>query len=265
MEQTLALSYSTINSQKLIGLNSLSLSNGRMRPIDEIRHENLLALIALKGGQRQFADAAGIKNPAQVSQWVNRSKNAITGKPRVMSGATARAIEIALGLPDGWMDTANDPDAVSVAPVHVAGTETGSGYVRIQQIDAEAGMGGEVVNDDYPDVIRAMDFTQEYIRGIVGFVPPPGRLILMTGRGDSMVPTIQPGDTVVVDTGVTSFDGDGLYLINMGSGHQIKRLVDRGRVHVASDNRAYGEPFPIPEGTVVGGKVYLRTRIERFN
>ena len=198
--------------------------------------------------QKEIADAFSVTEQA-VSGWLRTGKvdkrklpalAALTGKPLSHFGM-------------GESDAPVSPPA------------TPSPYVRIQQIDAEAGMGGEVVNDDYPDVIRAMDFTQEYIRGIVGFVPAPGRLILMTGRGDSMVPTIQPGDTVVVDTGVTSFDGDGLYLINMGSGHQIKRLVDRGRVHVASDNRAYGEPFQIPEGTVVGGKVYLRNRIERFN
>lgn len=199
-----------------------------------------------------------MESAATVTNW---------GARGVSKGGAANA-QSKLGISTTWVLNGTGPMFVggSESPADpVSPPATPSPYVRIQQIDAEAGMGGEVVNDDYPDVIKAMDFTQEYIRGIVGFVPPPGRLILMTGRGDSMVPTIQPGDTVVVDTGVTSFDGDGLYLINMGSGHQIKRLVDRGRVHVASDNRAYGEPFQIPEGTVVGGKVYLRNRIERFN
>lgn len=126
-------------------------------------------------------------------------------------------------------------------------------------------MGGEVENQDYPEVIRAIDFEPGYIRNIVGFLPPPGRLRLITGNGDSMQPVIQPGDVVVVDTGVTTFDGDGIYLINMGNGQQIKRLLDRGVIHVASENKSYGDPFPIPEGTLIGGKVYLRNRIERFN
>jgi Predicted transcriptional regulator len=53
-------------------------------------------------------------------------------------------------------------------------------------------MGGELVNDDNPEVVRAMDFTPSYIRSVVGFLPPPGRLVLITGRGDSMIPVIQP-------------------------------------------------------------------------
>lgn len=182
-----------------------------------------------------------------------------------------RLIADALQVSLRWLETGKgekaDADAASpeaTSPPVSAPATTGD-YVRVQQLDAEAGMGGEVVNDDYPEVIRAMDFTPSYIRQVVGFVPPPGRLVLITGRGDSMAPVIQPGDTVVVDTGVTSYDSDGLYLINMGNGHQIKRLIDRGVIHVASENKSYGDPFPIPEGTVIGGKVYLRNRIERFN
>jgi len=147
----------------------------------------------------------------------------------------------------------------------VSANETPDGHVRVLQLEATAGMGGEIENADNPEVIRAIDFEYGYIRSIVGFVPAPGRLALITGRGDSMTPLIQPGDVVVVDTGISSFDGDGIYLINMGNGHQIKRLIDRGIIHVASENKSYGEPFPLPEGSLIGGKVYLRNRIERFN
>ena len=158
-----------------------------------------------------------------------------------------------------------DEAASKLAVSSVSENENGSGYVRVRQLDAEAGMGNAIENLDNPEVIRSIDFEPGYIRSIIGFAPPPGRLCLIAGRGDSMMPLIQPGDTVVVDTGVTSFDGDGIYLINMGNGHQIKRLLDRGVLHVASDNASYGAPFPIPEGTLIGGKVYLRNRIDRFN
>ncbi len=51
-----------------------------------------------------------------------------------------------------------------------------------------------------------------------------------------MTPTIAPGEVVLVDTGTHTFEGDGLYLVNVGHGHQIKRLQDRGRLFVVSDN-----------------------------
>lgn len=127
-------------------------------------------------------------------------------------------------------------------------------------------MGEGRINDDYPEVIKSMDFTPAYIRSVVGFVPQPGRLVLVTGRGDSMIPVIQPGESLMVDTGVTSFDGDGIYLINTGNGQQIKGLQDRGdAIYVVSANAALYPAFPLPRGAIVGGKVYLRNRIDRLN
>ena len=148
---------------------------------------------------------------------------------------------------------------------HASLPTTPRSYVRVEQLDADAGMGDAVESLDNPEGIRAIDFELGYIRSIAGFIPSPGRLRLITGAGDSMLPTIQPGDSVVVYTGITWFDGNGIYLINMGNGHQIKRLIDRVVIHVASENKSYGEPFPIPEGTLICGKVYLRNRVERFN
>lgn len=172
---------------------------------------------------------------------------------------TIEKIEQALGIHGFFAGAGVDPEVTVSLPA------TREGYVHVKQLDATAGMGEGVENLDNPDVIRAIDFEPGYIRSIVGFVPAPGRLCLISGNGDSMMPTIQPGDAVVVDTGITAFDGDGIYLINMGNGQQIKRLIDRGVIHVASENKSYGDPFPIPEGTIIGGKVYLRNRIERFN
>ena len=181
-------------------------------------------------------------------------------------------IAAALGVETSWLETGrgvqqalNEPSMQYIATA-VATSETACEYVRVQQLDAEAGMGGELVNDDNPEVVRAMDFTPSYIRSIVGFLPPPGRLVLITGRGDSMIPVIQPGDVVMVDTGTTSYDGDGIYLINTGGGQQIKALQHRGdAIYVVSANAGLYPAFPLPKGAVVGGKVYLRNRIERLN
>lgn len=145
--------------------------------------------------------------------------------------------------------------------------ETPAEYVRAVDMGMEGDMGEGRVNDDHPETIRAVDYTQQYIRSLVGFVPPPGRLVLVTGRGDSMMPTIQPGESLLVDTGVRSYDGDGIYLVNLGNGQQIKRLVDHGEtlgVHVHSDNPAY-PTLAFPKEGIVAGKVYVRNRVDRFN
>lgn len=151
-----------------------------------------------------------------------------------------------------------DCSKVSVREMHPA-------YVRVVDTGGFGDMGEGAINDDFPEVIRGVDYTQQYIRGILGFVPPPGRLMLVTGRGDSMMPTIQPGESLLVDTGITTYDGDGIYLINLGHGQQIKRLADHGQegIFVHSDNTMY-KPIKWPRGAIVGGRVYLRNRVERF-
>ena len=76
-----------------------------MQSVDEIRRANLSLLVKRYGTQRALAEHAKIPDPAQISQWINRSVDAKTGKPRVMKTSTARSIEQNLGLGANWMDT----------------------------------------------------------------------------------------------------------------------------------------------------------------
>lgn len=199
--------------------------------------------------QKGIADAFGVTEQA-VSGWLRTGKVDKRKLPRLAQ---------LTGKPLSHFGMGGFDELVS-APA------TPSTYVRVQQLDAEAGMGGEAINDDYPEVIRAMDFEPAYIRSVVGFVPAPGRLVLVTGRGDSMIPVIQPGESLMVDTGISHFDGDGIYLINNGNGQQIKGLQDRGdAIYVVSANTSLYPAFPLPKSTVIGGKVYLRNRIDRLN
>lgn len=80
-----------------------------MKPVEDIRRDNLIALIAERGNQRKLADAIK-KAPAQISQWITRAPNSGTGKPRVISGEVAREIELRLGKPRGWMDHEHEMD-----------------------------------------------------------------------------------------------------------------------------------------------------------
>lgn len=199
--------------------------------------------------QKGIADAFGVTEQA-VSGWLRTGKVDKRKLPRLAQLTGKPLSHFGMGGIDEL----------------VSASATASNYVRVQQLDAEAGMGGETINDDYPEVIRAMDFEPAYIRSVVGFVPAPGRLVLVTGRGDSMIPIVQPGESLMVDTGISHFDGDGIYLINNGNGQQIKGLQDRGdAIYVVSANTALYPAFPLPRSTVIGGKVYLRNRIDRLN
>jgi len=199
--------------------------------------------------QKGIADAFGVTEQA-VSGWLRTGKVDKRKIPKLASLTGKPLSHFGMG------------EAFGVVSSHA----TSASYVRVQQLDGDVDMGDGRINDDYPDIVRGMDFDPTYIRSVVGFVPAPGRLVLVTGRGDSMIPVIQPGETLMVDTGISSFDGDGIYLLNTGNGQQVKALQDRGdAVYVVSANASLYPAFAMPENTVIGGKVYLRNRIERFN
>lgn len=71
-----------------------------MRPLREIRRDNLLRLITEEGGQKALADRLG-KDKNQVYQWGLPTDNQAS---RNISDRTARAIEEATGKPRGWLD-----------------------------------------------------------------------------------------------------------------------------------------------------------------
>lgn len=229
------------------------------------RHKSLERLLYAAGklpnpikGPAALARALGVA-PAVVTNWGGRASG--------VSHAGAAKAQRILGINSNWTLDGVEPMFVGDPAPEVSDSATGAGYVRAVDMGMEGGMGGGRINDDFPEIIRAVDYTQQYIRSLIGFVPPPGRLVLVTGHGDSMMPTIQPGESLLVDTGVKTYDGDGVYLVNLGNGQQVKRLIDHGiekGVHVHSDNPVY-PALPFPDGGVIAGKVYLRNRVDRFN
>lgn len=83
-----------------------------MKMIDELRAENLARLAHELGSVAALATRLS-RSESQVSQWINRSINSGTGKPRSMRSVTARWIEDIMVKPRGWLDTDHDGDTAS--------------------------------------------------------------------------------------------------------------------------------------------------------
>jgi len=75
-----------------IPIFSNTLSNTRMKTIEEIRRERLNMLKAEYGGVGKLAKHLE-KDVSQVSQWLNASINSGTGKERGMSSDQCRYVE----------------------------------------------------------------------------------------------------------------------------------------------------------------------------
>jgi DNA-binding transcriptional regulator YdaS (Cro superfamily) len=96
------------------------LANRGVTTIDQIYRDNLRLLVKEAGTQDALAAAIG-KSPAQISQWINASKDSKTGKPRTLARATAREIERKRGKPEGWMDQPHaETPVAAVSPVEQA-------------------------------------------------------------------------------------------------------------------------------------------------
>jgi hypothetical protein len=80
-----------------------------MVPVGEVRRLRLKDLIQEHGSIAKLNEALGrVKTDATLSQYVNRSKDSRSGKPKYMGDTMAREIEETLKLPLGWMDSSED-------------------------------------------------------------------------------------------------------------------------------------------------------------
>lgn len=88
-----------------------------------------------------------------------------------------------------------------------------------------------------------------------------GDLRALRVRGDSMEPTLRPGDIVVCDLG--GWRGDGLYVLRDNESAYVKRVRRiREGLEVMSDNPAYASwSCPLDELVVVGRVCYSVIRL----
>jgi phage repressor protein C with HTH and peptisase S24 domain len=92
----------------------------------------------------------------------------------------------------------------------------------------------------------------------------PKSLILVEAVSDSMTPTIDQGDLVLVDLRDPHFRHDGIYVLRAGGDLSIKRIQRRpdGKLIIRSDNAAY-EPTVVAADSinVVGHAIWIAGRL----
>ena len=82
---------------------------------------------------------------------------------------------------------------------------------------------------------------------------------MITGWGQSMEPTINHGEPVIVDRGIDRFIGDGLYVFTWNDMIYLKRLQleSKHQIKAISDNRCH-DPFCVPvDETIIHARVVM--------
>nr|WP_260182034.1 LexA family transcriptional regulator [Croceicoccus naphthovorans] len=119
-------------------------------------------------------------------------------------------------------------------------TDTGE-VVQIQKLDLSLSMGSGTLIDGYVEA-EPVNFDLAFIRAITR--SPSNNLRLVTGIGDSMYPTLNWGDAIMIDIADRQLARqDGIYWIDLYGAAGIKRLrtVGRDRILVISDNPAMAD------------------------
>ncbi|MGL4926548.1 MAG: S24 family peptidase [Plesiomonas shigelloides] len=209
--------------------------------IFELRRLRLQELVSSFKTQREFAEKVGLDSTVVSRMLYPEGKR----HKRNIGEQAARQIEGALRINRGWMDgmepSSGDGDVRLPALHH--------DVYRVEVLDLTLSAGhGTYMISDYVEVLYAIEFTSDHARSLFGNRNAED-VKVMTVSGDSMTPTLVPGDHLFVDVSVRDFLTDGVYSFVYGRTFHVKRLQMQGnRLAVLSDNPAY-EKWYIDENT----------------
>ncbi|MBI3451473.1 MAG: helix-turn-helix transcriptional regulator, partial [Rhodospirillales bacterium] len=136
-----------------------------------------------------------------------------------------------------------------VAIEHATAQELGErGYVLIPRYEAKAAAGvGTVVHSE--QIVDYLAFKETWIREHLGL--NPRLLLVLEALGDSMRPTIEDGDILLIDISEQHVRDNSIYVLVFGDELVVKRVerLRDGSVKIKSDNPAYGVET-VPPGEV---------------
>lgn len=139
-----------------------------------------------------------------------------------------------------------------------------SDYILVPRCEVRAGMGtGQIIHSE--QIINHLAFRADWVKTELGLNPK--NLVLISAVGDSMEPTLRPGDLLLLDLSANQIKHDAIYVINLDGellAKRVQRLVD-GTVIVTSDNAFYREQTIAPDKLdtlrVIGRVVWVCRKI----
>lgn len=151
------------------------------------------------------------------------------------------------------------------SPARVAHKDIGDGNIVINELDVHvaSGMGADgetaiMANEEAGAIVGTFSFPHHGFREMVGASPAGVRMLAV--RGDSMQPTLFPGQKVMVDTNDRTPSPPGVFVIWDGLSLVLKRIElvagsDPMRVRISSDNDKYTAYERTLEEAHINGRV----------
>jgi phage repressor protein C with HTH and peptisase S24 domain len=189
--------------------------------------------------QAALARACGIKPPS-VNDWLSGKTKAIEGENLLHAAELLKVTPMWLATGRGPMK--KDADVIDVEGLPEALAQKIKSYrsvIDVPRYDVAGSMGPGMEPPEMNMVVEHMSLDANWVRQNLTYTKLDN-LKLISGRGDSMAPTIRSGDAVLVDSGVTTVEDDAIYFFLMRGKLQIKR-IQRGLdgLTIISDNTQY--------------------------
>lgn len=207
-------------------------------------------LLADKGIDYARLSAVIGRNPAYIQQYIKR------GSPRRLAESDRARIAAYLGISEALL---GGPVQRVPRPTRARGRDMV--LVPKLAIGASAGAGASV---DGEAVEGEVAFDPQWLRGLGA---DPRALSIIRVEGDSMAPTLNDGDDILVDGGDAAARlRDGIYVLRMDDALMVKRVARApgpGRISVISDNGHYRswDDLPMAAVQLVGRVVWTGRRV----
>ena len=114
----------------------------------------------------------------------------------------------------------------------------GTEVVHIPRYDVKVSAGGGSWTMDQT-IVEQMPFQDRWLRQQLG--RSADQMVLVSVEGDSMEPTLEENDLVLIDRQQTEFAREGIYVIRLDDMLMVKRLQrqPKGLIQIISDNFNY--------------------------
>jgi len=187
---------------------------------------------------REVAEALGMEHGSSYQHYEDRYR-----KPLLPLDLTQKLVPIfaKAGADPAELYALAGVDASGVHLLGASPVADDAGTIRIKELDIRAGTGAALTGESQT-VIDTWQIPAAIIRG--NSSAPANDLRIIAVAGDSMEPTLQPGQRILVDTGDKRPSPPGIFVLWDGLGLVVRRVAllpdsDPARVKITCDNPSY--------------------------
>ena len=209
--------------------------------VDEEFRRRLRLIMQQFGSVADLARAVGVSDNA-IYKWVSGR-----GQPSMMSlvnlskaaGVSVEWLATGRGAPTKFKSEIHASEAAGIAPMTRHSLRATNGRLGLQN----------------QQIVDYVSFQPEWLQRALNV--DLRNMALVEVIGDSMSPTIDEGDLVLVDLREARFRHDGVYVLRTGTDLAVKRLQRQpdGSLLIRSDNPAYEPAAVRPDEVALLGRV----------